>query len=201
MQYSDTYREQTTYEKFRTVLNDTENVNSKKNSFVKSFPKIFERNKSNLPLQNKNNKKFLIQYLLYSQKRIAENKSKKSYLELDYKLKNLLNDIEIFSKFKSGWNGYDAVPFDESVLKKAKDFLIKRFKKLSYSNLEIFPTGRNSVQIEFVNKKNDEMEIEIFKEKYIYLIEFNNSEKEFCYKEEEIFEEEKIEKIIDEFIG
>ena len=82
-------------------------------------------------------------------------------------MSNTLDDI---AKLKKGWNGNDAEPIPEIVIKEAR-----RFLKYIIFDYELFPTAAESVQFEF-DFDNTYVEIEITKEGYEIYSEDNGKE-------------------------
>jgi len=95
-------------------------------------------------------------------------------------LKNLqkLRTIKLLPK---GWNGQGSNPFSDNLIQKI--FTIVR--ELQFQP-DIFPTGRNSIQLEF-EIGDDYLEFEVFEEKIIALIQFDERDEEREILEEEIF--------------
>lgn len=82
------------------------------------------------------------------------NISKESNL---YKLSSNLTLLESYKYLKDNWNGYGAKPFTSSFIERLKDIVIA----LEFSP-KIFPTGRNSIQLEFEKKNGDYLEFEVY---------------------------------------
>lgn len=77
------------------------------------------------------------------------------------KAKNVING---FAKLKQGWDGYDAVPIDPSVCSKAAQLFDASiaYGACDLASLpEAFPTGRNTVQLEFSSPKGC-VEVEVY---------------------------------------
>ncbi|MGI6521025.1 MAG: hypothetical protein ACOX2D_07800 [Fermentimonas sp.] len=88
--------------------------------------------------------------------------------------------LQSFKELKKGWNGYDGEEITDDVIYRTESFLFK----LDFSP-KIFPTGRNSVQIEHYQDDDNLVELEIFSDKYsIYLVE-NGEEREENVSEED----------------
>ena len=87
------------------------------------------------------------------------------------KMMKVLNDI---SFLEYDWNGYGAKSIDNDVIDKAKDLI----EILTYEP-EIFPTGRNSIQLEYQyyngNEREAYLEIEVYVDKYTVLIVYENN--------------------------
>lgn len=67
-----------------------------------------------------------------------------------------IKKLEELSELEEGWNGYDAPPISDRVIDNTRTVL-------SYLSFEpqIFPTGRNSIQLEYGDDEN-RIELEIF---------------------------------------
>lgn len=105
----------------------------------------------------------------------------------------LLNNIDKVNSFQHlnlGWNGYEADPIDKSIIDDVKSQLY-----LLSIQPDVFPTARNSVQLEFHHDNGNYLEFEIFRDKVVKLCETNNKEIEQEIKLEEI------NKMVDEFYG
>lgn len=103
-----------------------------------------------------------------------------------------LNTINEISKLSYNWNGNNADPFSESLVKKSINVL----NSLEHEP-EIYPTACNSIQFEYEKESGEYLEFEIF-ENYInvYMIHDDESEEEFT--ENDI---DKIKKLVNEFYG
>lgn len=95
-------------------------------------------------------------------------------------LKNL-QTLRSIKQLPVDWNGKGSVTFSEALIQKV--FTIVR--ELQFQP-DIFPTGRNSIQLEF-EIGDDYLEFEIFEDKIIGLIQFNGKDEEREILEEEIF--------------
>lgn len=108
-----------------------------------------------------------------------------------YSLEKLLMNkqkLKQISQLESGWNGYEAEPFDESFIR----YVVSIIEKLDYQP-KIFPTGRGSVQIEYYKNELNLIEVEIFKEE-LALFQIKNGE-----EVEETISEVKLNEIVAEF--
>lgn len=101
-------------------------------------------------------------------------------------LKNL-QTLRTIKQLPVDWNGKGSVTFSEALIQKV--FTIVR--ELQFQP-DIFPTGRNSIQLEF-EIGGDYLEFEIFEEKIIGLIQFDGKDEEREILDEEIF------KLIEDF--
>lgn len=106
------------------------------------------------------------------------NNLRKIYSE-NYQLKKKINNINTilsFKKFAYDWNGNGAEPFSEKIIQKALDFIIS--SELKYQP-NVFPTARQSIQLEYEKSNGDYLEIEIFEDKYSAYSEIGNEETEY----------------------
>lgn len=62
--------------------------------------------------------------------------------------------------FKKDWNGYDAEPIPEDIINRCEEIV-----KLLDMQLELFPTGRETIQFEHDFEDETYIEFEIFKDK------------------------------------
>jgi hypothetical protein len=68
------------------------------------------------------------------------------------------------ANLETNWNGYGALPIPQKCIDDAKAFL-----NFDSDEWEIFPTGRESIQIEWEENNGEYWEIEIFTDKVGYL--------------------------------
>lgn len=101
-------------------------------------------------------------------------------------LKNL-QKLRTIKQLPIGWNGQGSNSFSDNLIQKV--FSIVR--ELQFQP-DIFPTGRNSIQLEF-EVGDDYLEFEVFEDKIITLIQFDGKDEERVVLEEEIF------KLIEDF--
>ena len=88
--------------------------------------------------------------------------------------KNLVA-INNLREFKENWNGYGAKGFSSELC----DFLEKIIKELDEDNQpKVFPTGRESIQIEYEKDNGEYLEIEIFSPDRIELFQISENEDE-----------------------
>lgn len=88
--------------------------------------------------------------------------------------KNLIA-INNLREFKENWNGYGAKGFSSELC----DFLEKIIKELDEENQpKVFPTGRESIQIEYEKDNGEYLEIEIFSPDRIELFQISENEDE-----------------------
>lgn len=85
--------------------------------------------------------------------------------------------LESFSSLKKGWDGYHAEAIPESVISKTRDLLLE-VKTPSNPKLQVFPTGRKTVQIEYYIDDNNQIEVEVFQEHYNVFVASQGAEKE-----------------------
>lgn len=96
--------------------------------------------------------------------------------EIGYQLKklDLVRKLQSFQYLENNWNGYGALPIPEDVVRNATNLLFDL-----QSLPQVFPTGRESVQLEFENFETDDyLEIEVFKDKIVAFSIINDEEKE-----------------------
>lgn len=104
-----------------------------------------------------------------------------------------LNNIELF---KENWNGYNAKPFSDSLIKKCKEIVLKIPDDLQPS---IFPTGRSSIQMQYELADNSYLEFEIFLDKIVFL---EVPKREYSKANEGIINSyEQMEKMVKQFYG
>ena len=92
-----------------------------------------------------------------SGKRGNENRSM-SMTEIIENL-NRLSDIRCLEK---NWNGYGAEPIDKTIIDKV-EYIIKNI----CIQPQIFPTGRNSIQLQYEREDKSYLEFEIFADKIV----------------------------------
>lgn len=89
-------------------------------------------------------------------------------------IKNI-NKLNEFSKLAYNWNGYGAEEFSYSLIQK----LFTIIRNINYEP-EIFPTGRQSIQLEYENNSGKYLELEVYDEKVdVLFIHENDDEEEF----------------------
>ena len=87
----------------------------------------------------------------------------------DYIGSNVYNNIQKLNSIKllqKNWNGYNAEPLSDKLIEKCKEIVKKIPNNLQPS---IFPTGRNSIQMQFELSDNSYLEFEIFSDKIVFL--------------------------------
>lgn len=82
---------------------------------------------------------------------------KHSESKINEKLNKNRLSLELYSKFNDNWNNNNALKFEVSHINLVKDLV----NKLTYQP-SIFPTGRQSIQLEYEKVNNDYLEFEIF---------------------------------------
>lgn len=80
---------------------------------------------------------------------------------LDKKRTYFSQVLQSYSKLENGWNGDQAQPISDKVIHNAENLL----QCIQTQRLEIFPTGRKSIQFEYDNGRRS-LEIEIFEDRY-----------------------------------
>lgn len=112
-----------------------------------------------------------------------KRKSKINNLELSQKsLNNNLIILHEIKNLKPNWNENGADAFSDNLIDKVKDII----NKLKLQP-QIFPTGRNSIQLEFENE-NNYLEFEIFEDRTIMYYENGNISEEINVEIEKINE-------------
>ncbi len=106
-------------------------------------------------------------------------------------MKNI-HKVSSFSNLKKGWNGYDAEPIDTSLIERVKEILVS----LSTYQPEVFPTGRNSIQLEYEKENGDYLEFEIFEDGKISMYLSKGNE-----EVEELITVENIRRKVENFYG
>ncbi len=89
----------------------------------------------------------------------------KTYIENDQLKKkiNNINKILSFKKLEAGWNGNNSEPFSSKLIEHALDFI--NLSNLKYQP-SVFPTGRQSIQLEYEKSNGSYLEIEVFEDNY-----------------------------------
>jgi len=105
-----------------------------------------------------------------------------SLLSITKGVQVLLSKIQSFSELQHNWNGYNASPISKSVISRTIPIILSSTEHKPL----IYPTGRQSIQLEFYHNNNS-LEIEI-DETEIGLVCFN--EKIFRYEKENLTEKE-----------
>ena len=78
------------------------------------------------------------------------------------KLKENLDKLNTIADFKDDWNGYRAIHFSSELINKAKNILLNL-----HEQPDLFPTGRQSIQLEYHSTNGNYLEFEIFEERVI----------------------------------
>lgn len=84
-------------------------------------------------------------------------KLSKSEHQKNIMLSQSLRSINEIKELKKNWNGNDTEPFSSELIS-----LITKITENLVVQPMIFPTGRNSIQLDYENDKNDYLEFEIF---------------------------------------
>lgn len=79
-----------------------------------------------------------------------------------------VDKLQSFSKLKKGWNGYDADPIPKSVIERAHALLMA--PEFPGHEVEVFPTARESVQLEMRLEDGSYLEVEVFENHYVIFI-------------------------------
>jgi hypothetical protein len=116
------------------------------------------------------------------------NKPKEESKKLDN-----LKRLDEISKLEENWNDNGAKPFSNRLITKARyiidDLLIQP---------EVFPTARNSIQLEYEKKTGEYMEFEIYESSIkVYIVDQNENEDEYEIE----YSEKKINDAVGAFYG
>jgi|GEM_PF-5061563 len=87
-------------------------------------------------------------------------KNKEEIRQLHRKINNITR-INSFRKLEPNWNKNNAGQFTEAVIEKALAFINSNDLKWQPN---VFPTGRNSIQLEYEKSNSDYLEIEIYQD-------------------------------------
>lgn len=91
--------------------------------------------------------------------------------------------LQSFKRLGANWNDNAARSFPEELIQKVSRIL----RKMEYQP-QIFPTGRNSIQLEFVSRNDDYLEFEIYTDRIVAFKEINKIEWENEVSENMVFE-------------
>lgn len=86
-----------------------------------------------------------------------------------------LQTIEDFLLLGENWNGNHAPPFNNVLIEATQDII----KNIREDQPDIFPTARESIQLEYEKENEDYLELEVFKDKIIVLMIINDEETEY----------------------
>lgn len=89
----------------------------------------------------------------------------------------LLNRINEFLLLENNWNGYGASKFNTTVINKVRN-IIYSLHRIP----EVYPTGRDSIQVQFEKNNGDYLEFEVFENEIICLRIIGENENEFTLK-------------------
>ena len=105
--------------------------------------------------------------IIYGKKDSVSDTKPSLFIDID-KMEKLGDNyfrIESFRSLKKGWDGYSAEIIPETILNRVQDILLK-VRKPSSPRLQVFPTGRGTVQIEYYIDDDNQTEIEVFQNQY-----------------------------------
>lgn len=105
----------------------------------------------------------LLQPKYYNQNNNSSNNTNKELYDTYQQCLNIrkINDISLL---KENWNGYGAEPFSKETIL-ISQYIINLLSKQP----DIYPTGRDSIQMQYELPDNSYLEFEVFKDKIIYL--------------------------------
>lgn len=81
------------------------------------------------------------------------------------KQKENLDKLNQIKELKDDWNGYGAQSIDNIVIKSVENII-----ENVHVQPEIYPTGRNSIQLEYELEDRSYLEFEVFKDKILCMI-------------------------------
>ena len=89
-----------------------------------------------------------------------------------------------FRFLKKGWDGYQAETIPETVLSRTQNMLLE-LQSSSNPKLQVFPTGRRTVQIEYFIDDDNQIEVEVFQNHYnaFVVVRGDETEKKVTKKE------------------
>lgn len=90
------------------------------------------------------------------------------------RLQSAYNRVQEFSSLEENWDGNGALPFTDKLIKTVEKIL----KQIKYSP-EVFPTERQSIQLEFEKSNDDYLEFEVFENKIVVLVDFAEMYEEY----------------------
>jgi len=149
-----------------------------------------------LRIKETQNVRIELAYGLYGNQDKAEQEVVKSidtYIENHFLKKQTKNFIKLHSyeSLEEGWDGYDAPPVPKSVIDRAINIVSHPELK---NQPEVFPTARESVQLEYHKPNENYLEIEVFSDYFNIYEDFCGSE-----KEEELKDINSVVRVINEF--
>lgn len=96
------------------------------------------------------------------------------------KIVNNIRQVKSFQKLEPNWNFNNALPISEAVVLR----VTKIITQLGVLQPEVFPTGRNSIQLEYDKENGDYLEFEIFENSILGLSIISDTEHEFNIENE-----------------
>jgi len=81
---------------------------------------------------------------------------------------DLLNKLEEYRDLSEGWDGYGASPIPDEIINIAEGLAVQ--PEIARRCPEVFPTGRETVQFEFISANGDEAELEIYGQDEVTLL-------------------------------
>ena len=102
---------------------------------------------------------------------ITESENKISKDSFAFKEAANLTLLEAFKHLNENWNGYGAKKFDAAFIENVKQIVLN----LDFPP-KIYPTGRNSIQLEYEKKNGNYLEFEIYQDGKISSLRIINDE-------------------------
>ena len=87
-----------------------------------------------------------------------------------------LQKLDRIAAYQNNWNGEGTYKFDEEIISKAKFILLSTDLN---RQPKIFPTNRNTIQIEYEDTNNKYLEVEILRNKFIVFTELYGEGNEY----------------------
>lgn len=116
---------------------------------------------------------------------------KSNYLQMYEKLRNKIK-LNYIKSLQNDWDGYGSESFSETLIIKSKDIIEKLDKQP-----ELFPTGVQSISMEYLDIPERYLEFEIFEE-YIKVCKVSDIEEEYILDDDNI---NTINRLVNDFYG
>ena len=87
-----------------------------------------------------------------------------------------LQKLDRIASYDNNWNGEGTFKFDKEIISKAKFILLSTSLN---RQPKIFPTNRNTIQLEYEETNNKYLEVEVLQDKFHVFSELNGEENEY----------------------
>lgn len=87
-----------------------------------------------------------------------------------------LQKLDRIAVYGNNWNGEETTKFDEEMITKTRSILLSTSL---HRQPKIFPTNRNTIQLEYEEINNRYLEVEVLPDKFNVFTEFNGEENEY----------------------